>query len=100
LQPIHRYFEKKLDDISVWKHSQEHAQSRVVPLMVDDGKVVPLMEPQSPLQDQLARKLDSCSGYSGSTLLAIPQDLEPHVPDGRSYITLPDLKNVGVVSTR
>ena len=119
LQPIHRYFERKYEQIAEWDRAKQQAarqivplttdESRVVPLMVDDSRVVPLMVDDSrvvPMEttmpasyDQLERKVKGMpSGTTG--LLAIPEELVPHVPEGHSYITMPDLRNVGVVSTR
>ena len=109
LQPIHRYFERKYEQIAEWDRAKQQPsrqvvpltpdESRVVPLMVDDSRVVP-MEPTMPASyDQLERKVKGMpSGTTG--LLAIPEELVPHVPEGHSYITMPDLRNVGVVSTR
>lgn len=109
LQPIHRYFERKYEQIAEWDRAKNQPskqvapltpdESRVVPMMVDDSRVLP-MEPAMPASyGQLERKVrDMPSGITG--LLAIPEELVPHVPEGHSYITMPDLRNVGVVSTR
>lgn len=103
LQPIHRYLEKRLEQIDPQRFCTTVDDSRVVPMMVDNSKVVPMTPDESrvtPLMEQMEKKLGSRLYQEHGTLLAVPPALEEHVPSNTNYITLQDLKNVGVVSTR
>lgn len=123
---IQYYFEKKLADIASWKHEYDNAveqsrhpyrvhpltidEGRLVPLYVDDSRVVPLSieeerrnrveEAQALLREQLNNKLASPLASEHGSVIVIPEGLESHVPEDRTYIVLKDVKNVGVVSTR
>lgn len=75
-------------------------ESRVVPLTPDESRVVPIEIPEEwrhPMASRLEEKL--AASLEGA-VITIPEDLEPYMENGPTYIVLRDLKNVGLISTR
>ena len=75
-------------------------QSRVVPMEVDQSRVVP-MECTSPytIEHHLDR-ISAAEKLPNRVLLAVPDEVVPYLEDSLDYITLRDLRNVGLISTR